>query len=233
MSLGMDVEALRLAVGVIGSGASFVLYAAPVLTFKKVVENKSAEGYSCVPYILALINTLTYSLYGLPVVSVGWENVPLFAINAIGVFLETAFILIFLRYSSPQRRRGGVLFLIPVLAIFAIAASVSLLAFHDHPGRKAMVGTMGIVSTMFTYASPLVAVKQVLKTKSSEFMPFSLSLSTFLASSVWMTYGLLGRDYYVAAPNILGVPLAFAQLLIYFMYRKKPDESIREPLLLA
>ncbi|XP_068666613.1 bidirectional sugar transporter SWEET3b-like [Aristolochia californica] len=229
----MDLEALRFAVGVVGSGASFVLYAAPILTFRRVVQNRSAEGYSCAPYILALFNTLTYSLYGLPSVSIGWENVPLFAINGLGVFLEMSFIIIFFRYSSAQRRRVVFWMLIPVLAVFTIAAWVTLRAFHDHPRRKAIVGTMGIISTMFTYASPLIVVKQVLKTKSSEFMPFSLSLSTFLASSIWMTYGLLGRDYYVAAPNILGCPLGFAQLLIYFMYRKKTDDSIQEPLLLA
>jgi solute carrier family 50 (sugar transporter) len=40
--------------------------------------------------------------------------------------------------------------------------------------------------------------KRVIATKSVEFMPFSLSLFSFLSSALWMAYGLLGRDLFIA-----------------------------------
>ena len=36
--------------------------------------------------------------------------------------------------------------------------------------------------------------KQVIRTKSVEFMPFYLSLFSFLTGLLWMLYGILGRD---------------------------------------
>jgi uncharacterized protein with PQ loop repeat len=39
--------------------------------------------------------------------------------------------------------------------------------------------------------------KQVIRTKSVQFMPFYLSLFSFLASLIWMIYGILGRDPYI------------------------------------
>jgi len=40
--------------------------------------------------------------------------------------------------------------------------------------------------------------KKVIETKSVEFMPLPLSLSSLLVSLLWMTYGLLIRDIFVA-----------------------------------
>lgn len=68
--------------------------------------------------------------------------------------------------------------------------------------------------------------KQVLQTKSVEFMPFFLSLFSFLTSSIWMAYGLLSNDLLLASPNLMGVPLGALQLVLYCMYRKN---TIEEP----
>ncbi|KAJ4825509.1 hypothetical protein Tsubulata_050117 [Turnera subulata] len=62
--------------------------------------------------------------------------------------------------------------------------------------------------------------KQVIRTKSVEFMPFYLSLFSFLASALWMAYGLLSHDLFLAAPNLVGTPLGILQLVLYFKYRK-------------
>ncbi|KAK9107282.1 hypothetical protein Syun_023293 [Stephania yunnanensis] len=49
--------------------------------------------------------------------------------------------------------------------------------------------------------------KRVIQIKSVEFMPFSLSLFSFLASSLWTAYGLLNNDLLLTFPNTLGYPL--------------------------
>jgi uncharacterized protein with PQ loop repeat len=40
--------------------------------------------------------------------------------------------------------------------------------------------------------------RQVMKTKSVEYMPFYLSFFSFAASTLWLLYGLLGRDLFLA-----------------------------------
>ncbi|KAL5984700.1 Bidirectional sugar transporter SWEET3b [Asimina triloba] len=110
---------------------------------------------------------------------------------------------------------------VPVIATFCVTALVSAFALHDHHHRKVFVGSVGLVASVAMYSSPLVVMKQVIKTKSVEFMPFYLSLFSFLASSLWMCYGLLAHDMFLASPNLLGCPLGFLQLVLYCVYRKK------------
>nr|GEY41130.1 bidirectional sugar transporter SWEET3 [Tanacetum cinerariifolium] len=64
-------------------------------------------------------------------------------------------------------------------------------------------------------------MKQVIQTKNVEYMPFSLSLFSFLPSALWMAYGLLGWDLLIMAPNLVGAPLGVLQLVLYCKYRNK------------
>ncbi|KAF2312170.1 hypothetical protein GH714_028365 [Hevea brasiliensis] len=111
--------------------------------------------------------------------------------------------------------------LLPVLLFFSITAAISSFAFHDHHSRKVFTGSVGLVGSVGMYGSPLVVMKQVIQTKSVEFMPFYLSFFSFLASSLWLAYGLFSRDIFLASPNLLGTPLGILQLVLYCKYRKR------------
>ncbi|XP_031394600.1 bidirectional sugar transporter SWEET3 [Punica granatum] len=212
---------LHLATGVMGNAASLLLYAAPILTFFRVLRKKSTEEFSCFPYIVALLNCLLYTWYGLPVVSYKWENFPVVTINGVGILLELSFILIYFWFASPRRKVTVAVTTMSVALVFSAAALISALVFHDHPHRKMFIGSIGLVASIAMYGSPLVAVRQVIKTKSVEFMPFYLSFFSFLASSLWMAYGLLGCDLFLASPNLVGSPLGILQLVLYCKYRKR------------
>ncbi|KAF7147978.1 hypothetical protein RHSIM_Rhsim03G0199300 [Rhododendron simsii] len=92
-------ERLRVAVGVMGNVASTFLFAAPILTFSRVIRKKSTEEFSCVPYIIALLNCLLYTWYGSPVKKVAMMIVP-----AILVFCVTATISAFLLHGHHHRK---------------------------------------------------------------------------------------------------------------------------------
>ncbi|KAF8379672.1 hypothetical protein HHK36_029116 [Tetracentron sinense] len=254
---------LRLAVGIMGNAASLLLYASPILTFRRVIRKRSTEEFSCVPYIIALLNCLLYTWYGLPVVSHKWENFPVVTINALGILLEVSFIFSYFWFSSARgkasyfhfylaylhtymldassacmhskcRYKMVALVVVPVILVFCVTVLVSTFAFHDHHHRKVFVGSIALVASVAMYGSPLVVVvgalfssltsyvmKQVIHTKSVEFMPFHLSFFSFMASSLWMTYGLLSRDLFLASPNLVGCPLSIVQLVLYCKYKKK------------
>ncbi|KAG2623852.1 hypothetical protein PVAP13_3KG084100 [Panicum virgatum] len=176
-----------------------LLYSAPILTFKRVIKEASVGEFSCIPYILTLFSCLTYSWYGFPIVSSGWKNLTVFLISSIGVIFEISFIGIYLWFAPREKKKLVILIVSLFLAIFGMTILISCFIIHTHHIRKVFVGSIGVLSAMLMYSSPLVAVKQVVRTRSVEFMPFYLSLFSFLTSLIWMVYGLLGRDPYITA----------------------------------
>ncbi|KAF7148655.1 hypothetical protein RHSIM_Rhsim03G0199700 [Rhododendron simsii] len=92
-------DRLRVAVGVMGNAALMLLYAAPILTFSRVIRKKSTEEFSCVPYIVALLGCLLYIWYGLPV-----KKVALMIVPVIPVFCITAMISAFVIHNHHHRK---------------------------------------------------------------------------------------------------------------------------------
>nr|KYP37969.1 Protein RUPTURED POLLEN GRAIN 1 [Cajanus cajan] len=197
------------------------------VTFKRVIRKKSTEEFSCIPYIIGLLNCLLYAWYGLPAVSYKPENFPLATVNGVGIALELSYVLIYFWYASAKGKRKVAMTAIPVLLLFSIIAAVSAFAFHDHRHQKLLVRSIGFGVSVAMYASPLVVMKKVIQTKSVEFMPLPLSVCSFLATLLWLTYGLLIRDIFVAGPCVIGTPLGILQLVIYFNYRK--GSAVEEP----
>ncbi|XP_006643923.1 bidirectional sugar transporter SWEET3b [Oryza brachyantha] len=221
----MVSNAVRVAVGILGNAASMLLYAAPILTFRRVVKKGSVEEFSCVPYILALFNCLLYTWYGLPVVSSGWENSTVSSINGLGILLEITFISIYTWFAPKEKKKFVLQMVLPVITFFGLTAVFSSFLFHKHGMRKVFVGSIGLVASISMYSSPMVAAKQVITTKSVEFMPFYLSLFSFLSSALWMIYGLLGKDLFISSPNFIGCPMGILQLVLYCIYRKSHEEA--------
>ncbi|KAH7854419.1 hypothetical protein Vadar_013561 [Vaccinium darrowii] len=214
-------DRLRVAVGVMGNAASMLLYAAPILTFSRVIRKKSTEEFSCIPYIIALLNCVLYTWYGLPVVSYRWENLSLVTINGAGILLEISFILTYFWFTSAREKKKVAMMILLVIILFCITATISTFVLRDHHHRKVFVGSVGLIASISMYSSPLVVMKRVIQTKSVEFMPFYLSFFSFLASCLWAAYGLLSHDIVLASPNLVGIPSGILQLVLYFMYRKK------------
>ncbi|CAK8570269.1 unnamed protein product [Lathyrus sativus] len=221
-------ETLRMAVAVLGNFSSLSLYAAPIVTFKRVIRKKSTEEFSCVPYIIGMLNGLLLTWYGLPVVSYKWEKFALVPVNGVGFLLELSYVLIYFWYSSNKGKVKVAMIALPVLLLFCVIALVSSFAFPDHRHRKNLVGSVGLGVSIALYASPLIVMKKVIQTKSVEFMPLPLSFCTFLASLLWLTYGLLIRDMFVAGPNVIGTPLGILQLVLHCIYWKR-KVIIEEP----
>jgi len=211
---------LRFAVGILGNAASLLLYGAPIVTFRRVIKNRSTEKFSGFPYAIALLNSLLYTWYASPLISNGLENILVLTINGVGIILEFLFVCIYLKYALPTAKVTMVRTIVGVMLVFASISTVSLLALRDQKHRKMLVGTSGMVVTVVMYASPLSNIRSVLRTKSVEFMPIHFSLFALINSCLWMIYFLVDKNLILACPNILGVPLGTYQIALYSMYWK-------------
>ncbi|XP_009377708.2 bidirectional sugar transporter SWEET1 [Pyrus x bretschneideri] len=226
------MHVLKVFFGVIGNGTALFLFLAPTITFRRIIRKRSTEQFSGIPYVMTMLNCLLSAWYGLPFVSP--NNILVSTINGTGAAIELIYVLIFIIF-APKRERAKILGLFTaVLALFSAVALVSLFALHDK-SRKLFCGLAATVFSVIMYSSPFSIMSTVVRTKSVEFMPFFLSLFSFLCGTSWFIFGLLGHDPFVAIPNGFGSGLGALQLLLYFIYRdnkgkgsgtKKPNGAV-------
>lgn len=218
------------AAGVAGNLFAFVLFVSPIPTFKRILRNRSTEQFSGLPYVYSLLNCLICMWYGLPCVSYGVILVA--TVNSIGAVFQLVYVILFIIYSDTTRKLKMSGLLITVLCVFSLIAYVSLELF-DHQRRQIFVGYLSVASLISMFASPLFIINLVIRTRSVEFMPFYLSLATFLMSISFFAYGMLLHDFFIYIPNGIGTVLGVLQLLLYAYYSRKSREESRQPLLVS
>lgn len=209
-------EIWHYAAGIAGNLFALGLFLSPIPTFSRITRNRSTEQFSVLPYIFALFNCLICTWYGLPFVS--QNNILVTTVNAAGAIFQLFYISLYIAYCQKEERVKMVALLLLVVGI-VIAIVLVTYEFMEQPLRKLFVGSLSVFSLISMFASPLSIIKLVIETRSVEFMPFYLSLSTFLMSVSFFAYGFLGQDPFVYVPNGIGSVLGMIQLGLYFSYR--------------
>ncbi|KAJ7014203.1 SWEET2c [Populus alba x Populus x berolinensis] len=157
-------------------------------------------------------------------------------VNSIGAAFQFIYAIIFIIYADKSKKLRMSALLMAVFAFFGMVVFVSLRFLETHL-RQMVVGYLSVFSLISMFASPLFIINLVIKTQSVEYMPFYLSLSTFLTSLSFSTYGVLKFDpflyvsMFLQVPNGIGTILGIVQLAIYYYYSNKYGEGSREPLL--
>uniref|UniRef100_M8B8I2 Protein RUPTURED POLLEN GRAIN 1 n=1 Tax=Aegilops tauschii TaxID=37682 RepID=M8B8I2_AEGTA len=187
-------------------------------TFDRICKNKDVEQFTPDPYLATLMNCLLWLFYGLPIVHP--NSLLVITINSIGIIIETIYLSIFFLYSPPKKRLKILLVVGFEVAFVASVVVGVLLSAHTYEDRSRIVGIICIVFGTIMYAAPLTVMGKVIKTKSVEYMPFTVSLVNTINGCCWLAYGLIGNDPYVTIPNAIGTVLCIFQLILYLCYYK-------------
>jgi len=214
------------AAGVAGNLFAFGLFVSPIATFRRILRNRSTQQFSGLPYTYALLNCLLCMWYGTPFISS--DNVLIMSVNLVGAVFQLIYITLFIAYADKVKKIRMLGLLLAVLGLCAIIVAGSL-QITDGGMRRIFVGLLSGASLISMFASPLFIINLVIHTKSVEFMPFYLSLSTFLMSSGFFVYGLLNYDPFISVPNGIGTILGIVQLILYFYYSNSSGEDSSEP----
>ncbi|KAL8239961.1 hypothetical protein R6Q59_016528 [Mikania micrantha] len=173
---------------------SFMVFLAPIPTFYKVYKKKSTEGFHSSPYVVALFSAMLWIYYAMLKTNV----LLLITINSFGIVIETVYIVFFLFY-APKKARVRILKLIILLIFVGFGLIVVLTQFlASRSTRGVIVGWICLVFSLCVFVAPLGVLRQVIKTKSVEYMPILLSVALTLSAVMWFFYGLLLGDFNIA-----------------------------------
>ncbi|CAN6561168.1 unnamed protein product [Malus baccata var. baccata] len=218
------------AAGIAGNIFAFGLFVSPIHTFRRIMRNRATEEFSGLPYIYALLNCLISMWYGSPIISP--DNIMVMTVNSVGAVFQLVYITLFIIYAERTKKMRMLGLLAAVCGLIAIIVYGSL-QIPDAALRRLVVGVLSCASLISMFASPLFIINLVIRTKSVEFMPFYLSLSTFLMSTSFLLYGIFNFDLFVYVPNGVGTILGIVQLALYFHYKDSSKGNSREPLLVS
>ncbi|KAJ9677709.1 hypothetical protein PVL29_022598 [Vitis rotundifolia] len=219
----VNPDTIRTIVGIIGNVISFGLFASPIPTFIQIVKKKTVGEFKPDPYLATVLNCMMWVLYGLPFVRP--DSLLVITINGGGLVIELIYVTIFFVYADSLKRKKIVLWLLFEVIFMAIVAAITMLLFHGTKNRSLFVGLLCVVFNIIMYASPLTVMRQVIRTKSVKYMPFTLSLANFANGIVWSIYALIKFDPYILIPNGLGTLSGAVQLILYATYYKSTPKG--------
>ncbi|KAF5459589.1 hypothetical protein F2P56_019527 [Juglans regia] len=203
------------AFGLLGNIASFVVFLAPVPTFLRVFKKKSTDGFQSLPYVVAIFSAMLWMYYA----SLKSDEILLITINSFGCVVETIYVALYIIY-APKQARMLTLRLVLLLNVGGFCVLLLLSQFlAKGPNRVRVLGWVCVAFSISVFAAPLSIMRVVIRTKSVEFMPFTLSLFLTLSAVMWLLYGIALKDLYVALPNILGFILGVLQMVLYVIYK--------------
>ncbi|KAL3839141.1 hypothetical protein ACJIZ3_023732 [Penstemon smallii] len=218
---------LAFAFGLLGNIVSFMVFLAPVPTFIQIYEKKSTEGFQCVPYVVGLFSAIMWIYYAF----LKPDTTLLITINSVGCLIQTIYICFYLFYATRNARMQTMKILL-LLNVVGLGLIVLLTQFlTEGLARTSIVGWICLVFSLCVFVAPLCVVRQVIRTKSVEYMPFLLSFFLTLSAVMWFFYGLLLKDYNIAIPNVLGFGFGVVQMVLYIIYKnakKVVEEKLPE-----
>lgn len=203
----------------IGILIGIMLSLSPVPTFIDIaIHSKSTGGYTVAPYIASLMTCSVWLLYAF--MTAKSDLIPL---NVISFVVYTVYCGVFLFY-SPSRFQVVKLYMFAV-AVLAIAVIIAVFT-RSHVA----IGVIATVANCLMFAAPMAVIQLVVQTRSVRYMPFMLSLFSFLCGLVWFAWAIVVTDYFVMIPNGVGSILGLVQLVIYGFFWKygSPNEEREE-----
>uniref|UniRef100_A0A7N0ZTH9 Bidirectional sugar transporter SWEET n=1 Tax=Kalanchoe fedtschenkoi TaxID=63787 RepID=A0A7N0ZTH9_KALFE len=210
--------------GLMGNIISFLVFLAPVPTFYTIYKKKSSDGFQSIPYIVAFFSASLLLYYAF----LKKNAFMIISINAIGCVIELIYLTIFLIYASRKSRMFTIkLILAANVGALGLIIIITIAFIKTNATRVTIVGWSCAIINVAVFAAPLSIMKQVITTKSVEFMPFWLSFFLTLCATAWFFYGLFVKDWYIATPNVLGFIFGIAQMTLYMIYKNAKPESIK------
>eukprot|EP00927_Polykrikos_kofoidii_P082565 TRINITY_DN8233_c0_g2_i1.p1 TRINITY_DN8233_c0_g2~~TRINITY_DN8233_c0_g2_i1.p1 ORF type:complete len:246 (-),score=25.80 TRINITY_DN8233_c0_g2_i1:91-828(-) len=225
-------------VGSIATVATLVYFVSPAFTIIKIVKDKSVGSFSAFPFVSGVGNTVMWVYYSAAKMhDTGEKLMPNLVVNAIGATCMTVYLIFFAAFAKERKQRVLVevsmlvvgvvgLILIFEMVIPKLSCDDFFWGKKETPLKERVCGFVLVVLNVSMYASPLATMGTVIRTKSAEFLPWNMSVVGIVVCFLWATQGFMINDINVWLPNVAGLFLSLAQLVLFLVYCGQ-DRSVR------
>jgi solute carrier family 50 protein (sugar transporter) len=217
---GSSTDVIGITLGYLGMITAIGLFLTPLETMHHIALVRDIEGFSEIPYVASWATCALWIAYG---VATPGRLLPLMT-NIFGFFMQSMYCRMCFVYSASDTHEriktrwlisGGFGLFVVATAFLLQLSPGSRDLLNGDSAATLLLGICASVLNIFTYAGPLAAAGQVIKTHSVKFMPLSLTMMTLLCSVAWFMYAVYLRDFFIGIPNALGVILALLQVVVF------------------
>lgn len=156
---------------------------------------------------------------------------PVFITFAVGDVVALVFIAVYVRYSTERvyvlKVLGVTVFILGAVTIYTVLA-LNGITNQTREQVKPIVGYVAIAAAVLLYGSPFEKAIQVLRHKTSVFLPITMVVVGTINNSLWVIYTPLDHNWFMFVPNAICSALGFTQLALYWFYhpsRSRADEA--------
>ncbi|KAL9181986.1 hypothetical protein ACHAXT_012329 [Thalassiosira profunda] len=201
--------------GKLAPATSVLCSLAPLPTIIDAAKAQSVGSLPLLPYSSMAANGFIWSLYG-------WlaESPPVLGANIAGTVLGLYYCKEY-RKCSPPGASGlpGTIHQHALVVTWIALANAFIVSRLPRKVSTDFVGKEGVLFYILLFASPLVAAKNVIATKSAASIALPFTIASLINCSLWSAVGLLlMNDFYIWFPCVMGLLSALAQLFLKGIY---------------
>ncbi|POM75342.1 Hypothetical protein PHPALM_7568 [Phytophthora palmivora] len=196
-------------VPVVAVGSSIVFAISPWPTVSTIRRARSTLQFSFAPFFFYFVQSIIYTLYG-------WTtgNPVVGGTSLLGVVLGSYYVLIFYKYARDRTQATRML----TSAMLVILLLTHQVATRSPEETQMIIGIPANILSVFTAASPLLQIKNILRRKDASCLPFGMSVMNVVAGTIWGTYGVMLGDPLVICPNLFALTMGAIQVSLILLY---------------
>jgi len=186
--------------------STLLLYLTEIPMLKQLVVGKSPRGIQYSAILMNLVNNVVALYYGI------LSSTDVMKItNGVGTALHLILCLAFILAS--ERRGGAVSYTVGAIA-FVAGAGIYLDKIEGADERLGALGLLSTVICSLAFFIPILAVVEAWNTKNPAAISIPITWGSLICSTVWWIYGILLDNIFIQLPNVPGVAVSLAALLV-------------------
>jgi len=190
--------------------STFALFLCGLQICARIRARNTTDGTSIAPFLLTLISCTFWLGYG----DLRNDGTIIF-VNSVGFVVQSLYLVYYYTKTRLKTRLHRLFMMELCMCIFTywfVRADIS------KEEKENVLGLICMILNVSSIGSPLLDVGQVIKTKSTESLPFLLCAGNMGVSLQWLLYGVLMDDFYMKVPNSIAVLISAVQLSLFVIY---------------